>query len=487
MAELTQTGGIQPGSQRARDPNWGQGMREWQGLEESERQGEAGSLSGATERGVRELELSWALPRAKHFPLPRPHHLQNVFKERLSRVPSLVVDGFSPNILLTIRTIKHKRVNSKETTEISTQRCILNLAAWKQGRWSPGSPKVPLTKNRGKWHLPGKMEKCPGQALPPSQQGDKTQAERQRKAMPAVAALTNHWAWYPLPFPRNGCSTVLWAPGTNSITAHPMGCFKIGNIKCFLVTEPRQLLHHVFFCFCVLHHVLIPSPQNNLEVHTVIIPISGWGKLRLSDVKFAQCCLTSEQEGEEPHPTPVRGHRKIPSEAFFNQDLLLARGHRVPCLWHRGQPVGSGLLLTYWPLPLFLWIQHRDGHLVPWPECKDNSDGVSWRGRIDQHSKGRIPREERPLPLPMQASTSPLGGREPPFLTPTWGGGCGLQFPGCPSSVIVALHWNCLAPFQGPCSYDELKSASKRALGKDIRFQALLVTLLLVFEPRPHL
>lgn len=109
---------------------------------------------------------------------------------------------------------------------------------------------------------------------------------------------------------------ILWAPGTNSITAHPMGYFKIGNIKCFLVTEPWQLLHHVFFCFCFLHHVLTPSPQNNLEVHTVIIPIAGWGKLRLSDFKFAQCCLTSEQEGEEAHPTPVRGHRKIPSEAF---------------------------------------------------------------------------------------------------------------------------------------------------------------------------
>ena len=58
------------------------------------RRGEAGSLSDAMEKGVRELELSWALPRAKHFPLPRPHRLQNVFKGRLSRVPSLLLDKF---------------------------------------------------------------------------------------------------------------------------------------------------------------------------------------------------------------------------------------------------------------------------------------------------------------------------------------------------------------------------------------------------------
>lgn len=97
-----------------------------------------------------------------------------------------------------------------------------------------------------------------------------------------------------------------------------MGYFKIGNIKCFLVTEPWQLLHHVFFLFLFFAPRFTPSPQNNLEVHTVIIPIAGWGKLRLSDFKFAQCCLTSEQEGEEPHPNPVRGHRKIPSEAFLS-------------------------------------------------------------------------------------------------------------------------------------------------------------------------
>ena len=56
--------------------------------------------------------------------------------------------------------IKHEGVNNKETTEISTQRYILNLTgrpavnilvAWKQERWSPGAPRVPLTKRtRGK-------------------------------------------------------------------------------------------------------------------------------------------------------------------------------------------------------------------------------------------------------------------------------------------------------------------------------------------------
>lgn len=73
--------------------------------------------------------------------------------QRKARVPSSILSEFVFQTLLAARTTEHKGIQSKETTDISTERRILNLpgrlavsisTACGQERGSPGSPRIPL-------------------------------------------------------------------------------------------------------------------------------------------------------------------------------------------------------------------------------------------------------------------------------------------------------------------------------------------------------